>query len=124
MSKRSGTMRMRPSRTAAIAASAMPCMLQNHCGLMRGSITVRVWSTRTWKVKASKPVTSNYRSPGKTIYDTRASCVPQLPMSGFDVSYDRLFYRHGELVRKQKFTWSYNTLTPVVCGKKPGSKQD
>ncbi len=38
-SKRSGTILMRPSRTASPAAFAMSCMLQNHCTLMRGSIT-------------------------------------------------------------------------------------
>ena len=85
----------------------------------QGSITVRVWSTRTYTVKASKPVTSNYRSPGKPIYDESKKCVPQSAMSGFDVRFNRLFYKGKELVKKEPFFWSYNTLTPVVCGKKP-----
>ena len=84
-----------------------------------GSVTVRVWSTKQYTVKASKPVTSNYRAPGPTQYDTSPGCVSQSAMSGFDVSYKRLFYQKGKLVRSQPFTWSYNSLTPVVCGPKP-----
>lgn len=84
-----------------------------------GSVTVRVWSTKWYTVKASDPVRSNYRSPGPTQYDTSPGCVPQSAMSGFDVSYKRLFYRKGELVKSEPFRWSYNTLTPVVCGPKP-----
>ena len=40
-------------------------------------------------------------------------------MSGFDVSFYRLFYEGKKQVKKEKFAWSYNSLTPVVCGKKP-----
>ena len=40
-------------------------------------------------------------------------------MSGFDVRYKRLFYRDGKLIKSEPFFWRYNTLTPVVCGKKP-----
>ena len=85
----------------------------------QGSITVRVWSTKTYTVKASKPVQSNFRAPGKKIYDESKKCVPQSAMSGFDVRYNRLFYKGDKLVKKEPFFWSYNTLTPVVCGKKP-----
>jgi vancomycin resistance protein YoaR len=85
----------------------------------QGSVTVRVWSTKIWDVKASKPVVSNYRYPGATIYDTSAGCIPQDPMEGFDVKYQRLFYKDGKLVKTQDFKWSYDSLTKVVCGKKP-----
>lgn len=90
----------------------------------QGSVTVRVWSTKTYtKVKASEPKVSNWRSPGKTIYDTSKNCVPQSAMSGFDVRYNRLFYQGKKLVKKEPFFWSYNTLTPVVCGEKPDKKK-
>ena len=85
----------------------------------QGSVTVRVWSTKTYTVKASKPVQSNFRAPGKTIYDDSKKCIPQSAMSGFDVRYNRLFYQGKKLVKKEPFFWSYNALTPVVCGKKP-----
>ncbi len=88
-----------------------------------GSITVRVWSTKTYTIKASKPVTSNYRAPGKTVYDTSAKCVPQSAMSGFDVRYNRLFYKGKKLVKKEPFFWAYNSLTAVVCGEKPDKEK-
>jgi vancomycin resistance protein YoaR len=87
----------------------------------QGSVTVRVWSTKVYDVKASKPVRSNYRAPGKPVYDTSAKCVAQSAMSGFDVKYNRLFYQDGKQVRKEPFKWSYNSLTPVICGAKPDS---
>ena len=86
-----------------------------------GSITVRVWSTKRYTVKASTPVRSNYRGPGATQYDSSPGCVPQSAMSGFDVRFKRLFYQGKKLVKSEPFFWRYNSLTPVVCGKKPGS---
>ncbi|MDR3069679.1 MAG: VanW family protein [Propionibacteriaceae bacterium] len=85
----------------------------------QGSVTVRVWSTKKYTVKSSKPVKSNYRQPGEKVYDTSKECVAQSAMSGFDVRFDRLFYEDGKLVKKEPFKWSYNSLTPVVCGEKP-----
>ena len=87
----------------------------------QGSITVKVWSTKVYTIKASTPVRSNYRSPGATVYDTSPGCVPQSAMSGFDVRFKRLFYKGGKLVKTEPFFWRYSTLTPVVCGKKPGA---
>ncbi len=81
----------------------------------QGSITVRVWSTKTYTVKATKPVTSNYRSPGPAIKDNSPVCTPQSGMSGFTVNYKREFYKGGKLVRSEPFKWTYNTLTPVTC---------
>ena len=86
----------------------------------QGSITVKVWSTKVYTIKASTPVRSNYRSPAATVYDASPGCVPQSAMSGFDVRFNRLFYKGGKLVRTEPFFWRYSTLTPVVCGKKPG----
>lgn len=84
-----------------------------------GSITVQVWSTKRYTIKSSTPIRSNYRAPGKTIYDDSSGCTPQSAMSGFDVRFDRLFYEGKKLVKREPFKWSYNSLTPVVCGKKP-----
>ncbi len=84
-----------------------------------GSVTVRVWSTKRYTVKASSPVRSNYRGPGAVRYDSSPGCVPQSAMSGFDVRFNRLFYQGKKLVKSEPFFWRYNTLTPVVCGKKP-----
>lgn len=85
----------------------------------QGSVTVKVWSTKRYTIKTTTPVRSNYRSPAATQYDESPGCVPQSAMSGFDVRYKRLFYVGKKLVKSEPFFWSYNTLTPVVCGKKP-----
>lgn len=84
-----------------------------------GSVTVRVWSTKRYTIKATTPVRSNYRGPGPTQYDSSPGCVPQSAMSGFDVRFKRLFYEGKKLVKSEPFFWRYNSLTPVVCGKKP-----
>lgn len=80
-----------------------------------GKVTVRIWSTKVYDVKASDPVQSDFRSPGATIHDDSPGCVAQSAMSGFTVNYNRLFYQNGKLVRTEPFTWTYNSLTPVVC---------
>jgi vancomycin resistance protein YoaR len=96
----------------------MQASITGHTG-STGSVTVKVWSTKRYTIKASKPVRSNYRAPGKTIYDDSPKCLPQSAMSGFDVRHYRLFYQGKKLVKRELFKWSYNSLTPVVCGKKP-----
>jgi vancomycin resistance protein YoaR len=85
----------------------------------QGSVTVRVWSTKVYEIKSSDPVQSNWRAPGKTVYDESKGCVAQSAMSGFDVRFNREFYKDGKLVKTEPFKWSYNSLTKVVCGKKP-----
>ncbi|MGC4154911.1 MAG: VanW family protein [Propionicimonas sp.] len=90
----------------------------------QGSVTIRVWSTKTYtKVVATKPKQSNWRAPGKTIYNKSKDCVPQSAMSGFDVRYERHFYQGKKVVKKEPFFWAYNSLTPVVCGEDPAKKK-
>lgn len=81
----------------------------------QGSITVRVWSTKTYTVKATKPVQSNFKSPGPAIEDKSKVCSPQSGMTGFRVDFKRQFFKGDKLVRSEPFTWTYNTLTPVKC---------
>ncbi|MFV0451401.1 MAG: VanW family protein [Propioniciclava sp.] len=80
-----------------------------------GKVTVRIWSTKIYDIKATEPERSNFRSGGATIHDDSAVCSPQSAMTGFTVDYKRLFYQKGKLVRTEPFTWTYNSLTPVVC---------
>ncbi len=85
----------------------------------KGSITVRVWSTKTYDVKSSSLNRSNYRQ-GRVRYDTSPKCHAQAPSPGFDVNYTRYFYKNGSLVRKEPFFWRYSPTDKVVCGPKPG----
>ena len=89
----------------------------------QGSVTVRVWSTKVYDVKATEPVKSNIKKPGPTIKDDSAVCSPQSGMDGFTVNYSRQFFQGGKLVKTEPFKWTYNTLTPVECTN-PNAKRD
>lgn len=81
----------------------------------RGSITVTMWSTKTWdKVTSTTPAKSNFTT-GRDLVDTSASCEPQVPAQGFDVSYSRLFYRDGEVAKRQNFSWRYGPTDRIRC---------
>jgi vancomycin resistance protein YoaR len=84
----------------------------------RGSITVKMWSTKTYdKIVATKPIKSNFTS-GREITDDSRDCEPTSPVQGFDVRYQRLFYRDGSVVRRENFRWTYAPTNKVTC-KKP-----
>ena len=81
----------------------------------RGSITVRMWSTKTYdKVVATKPVRSNFPT-GRDIEDDAPDCEPQAPVPGFDVRYSRLFYTDGEVVKRERFFWRYAPTDRIRC---------
>ncbi len=82
----------------------------------RGSMTVKMWSTKTWdKVESTTPRKSNFTT-GRDITDTSGSCEPQAPAQGFDVSYARLFYRDGKVARRENFSWRYGPTDRISCG--------
>jgi hypothetical protein len=77
----------------------------------RGSITVRMWSTKTYdKVVSTTPVKSNFTS-GKDVKDDSPKCEPMVAVQGFDVSYQRLFYE-GARSRGEGFHWRYAPTGP------------
>ncbi len=81
----------------------------------KGSITVRMWSTKTYdKVVATKPVKSNFTT-GRDITDDSAKCESQSPVPGFDVRYSRLFYNDGKVVKRESFYWRYAPTNRVTC---------
>lgn len=81
----------------------------------RGSITVTMWSTKTWdKVTSTTPAKSSFTT-GRDLVDDSASCEPQAPAQGFDVSYSRLFYRDGEVAKRQNFSWRYGPTDRIRC---------
>ena len=81
----------------------------------KGSITVRMWSTKTYdKVVATEPSRSNFTS-GRDIEDDSPDCEPQSPVQGFDVRYARLFYRDGSVVKRENFYWRYAPTDRVRC---------
>ena len=81
----------------------------------RGSITVRMWSTKTYdKVLATEPVKSNFTS-GRDVEDDSPDCEPMTPVAGFDVDYQRLFYSGGAIVKRESFHWRYAPTDRVTC---------
>ncbi len=81
----------------------------------KGSITVRMWSTKTYEIKSADATRSNYTT-GTTIYDDSAACEAQAPVPGFDADYSRTFLRHGTKVKTEKFHWRYAPTNRIVCG--------
>jgi vancomycin resistance protein YoaR len=87
----------------------------------RGSITVRMWSTKTYdKVAATAPIKSNFTT-GRDIKDDSKDCEPTSPVRGFDVRFQRLFYQDGSVVRRENFSWRYEPTDRVIC-EKPKSR--
>jgi vancomycin resistance protein YoaR len=86
-----------------------------------GSITVKMWSTKTYdKVAATRPVKSNFTT-GREIKDDSKKCQPTSPVKGFDVRYQRLFYQNGSVIRRENFFWRYAPTNRVTC-EKPKSR--
>jgi vancomycin resistance protein YoaR len=84
----------------------------------RGSITVRIWGTKTWDITAGKSARYNPTQAG-TIYNDKPGCETHPPEGGFDVKVYRYFNRNGVRIKTETFTTHYNPADRVVCGKKP-----
>lgn len=83
----------------------------------QGSITVTMWSTKSYdKVVSTTPARSRVTT-GRDLTDDSPNCEAQEPVAGFDVSYSRLFYRDGRVVRREHFSWRYAPTDRVRCAK-------
>jgi vancomycin resistance protein YoaR len=81
----------------------------------KGSITVRMWSTKTYdKVIATDPIRSNVTT-GRDVSDNAPGCEPQSPAPGFDVRYSRLFSNDGKVVKRENFYWRYAPTDRIRC---------
>ena len=81
----------------------------------QGSITVTMWSTKTYdKVVSTKPVRSGFTT-GRDRTDKSADCEAQEPVAGFNVSFTRLFYRDDAIVRRERFSWRYAPTDRIRC---------
>jgi len=81
----------------------------------KGSITVRMWSTKVWdEVRATDPVKTNFTEPATRV-STDPKCEPQGANQGFDVSYTRQFIRGGKVAREEKFSWHYAPEDKITC---------
>lgn len=81
----------------------------------RGSVTFRIWSTKTWdKVTSTDLVKSDYYN-GTERVSTAANCEPQAPQQGFTVTYKRLFHKGGKVVKEEPFRWKYSAGDRITC---------
>ena len=80
----------------------------------RGSITVRMWSTKTYdKVDSTTPRRSNFTIRPEPRGRLRPTACRESPVQGFDVSYQRRFYQDGK--RRQA-----GELLLALCTDRPG----
>jgi hypothetical protein len=88
-------------------------------------VNVTFYGTKTWDITATRSGRSNFRTP-KTVYDDQPGCVSQGANGGFDVSVGREFRKPGSktLVKKETFNAVYNAEDQIICGPKPGAKDD
>lgn len=85
-------------------------------GRSRGELTVSMWSTKYWDIKAKQSPQRNWRAPA-TIESKAPDCQPQLPSSGFDVDVTRIWIQDGKTIRTEKVTTKYNPAARIVCVK-------
>lgn len=81
----------------------------------KGSITVKMWSTKTYDEVTSSALKKSNFTTGRTIDDDDSDCEPQAPVRGFDVNYSRIFRNDGKTVKTEKFFWRYAPTDRVVC---------
>ncbi len=81
----------------------------------QGSMTVRIWSQKTWeRVTATETQRSNYTQGGERVA-TGANCEPQAPIQGFTATYQRLFWQNGAVAKREDFRWTYSAGDRIRC---------
>lgn len=87
-------------------------------GGKRGSVTVRIWSTKYWTVKTETSGRYDLTSP-RRIYDDKAGCVAQAGSSGFDVDVRRWVYHNGVEKKDENDHVVYKPENNIICGPAP-----
>ena len=81
----------------------------------KGSITVRMWSTKTYdKVVATDPVRSNFTT-GRDIEDDAPGCESRVSGARLRRQVSRLFYDDGKVVKRERFYWRYAPTNRITC---------
>jgi vancomycin resistance protein YoaR len=83
-------------------------------GVSGNAITVTFHGTKVWDIESVKGPRRNVVQP-RTIVDDRASCVPQTPTPGFDVTVTRIFKKNGATVKTSSFNTHYIPEDNVRC---------
>jgi vancomycin resistance protein YoaR len=81
----------------------------------QGSITVKMWSTKTYdEIESSALKKSNFTT-GRNVTDDDPKCEPQAPVQGFTVNYSRIFRNDGKTVKTEPFRWTYAPTDRITC---------
>ncbi|NAZ88293.1 VanW family protein, partial [Kineococcus indalonis] len=90
-------------------------------GISGNQLTVSMYGTKRWDVRAEKSGRYNTRAP-RTVYDTGRGCSPQSPNTGFDVTVTRVMTPVGG-GPEQRESWetTYNAQNRIVCGPDPAT---
>ncbi|WP_432506365.1 VanW family protein [Kineococcus arenarius] len=90
-------------------------------GISGNQLTVSMYGTKRWDVRALKSARSNIRTP-RTIYDTSSDCSPQSSNTGFDVTVTRVMTPvGGGAEQRESWTTRYNAQNRIVCGPDPAT---
>ncbi len=90
-------------------------------GISGNQLTVSMYGTKRWDVRAEKSPRRNIRTP-RTIYDTSSDCSPQSSNTGFDVTVTRVMTPvGGGAEQRESWTTTYNAQNRVVCGPDPAT---
>lgn len=84
----------------------------------RGAMTVQMWGTKEFDVKAGASARRNFREP-KTKYDPSPDCQGQSPLRGFDIDIYRTLSKGGQVVKRETDTAVYQAADRIICGEDP-----
>jgi vancomycin resistance protein YoaR len=82
----------------------------------QGAMNVRMWSTKTWDIKAGESSRYNFTSH-KVRHLPPQNCEPNSGYGGFDIDVYRFFYKHGskKLDHKETMHTHYIPSDTVIC---------
>lgn len=82
----------------------------------RGTITFKIWSKKTYdKVVSTELKKSDFYTGKDRVVTGDPKCEPQAPIRGFTVTWQRLFYQGGKVVKTEDYRWKYNAGDRITC---------
>ncbi|MEH0986000.1 VanW family protein [Micromonospora sp. CPCC 205556] len=84
------------------------------------TITVSMWSTKIYdSVKTEYGPRRNITQP-KTVYlEPGPKCIAAVGSEGFTQDAFRVIKKDGKVVKREKFTWTYDAEPKFICGPEP-----
>jgi vancomycin resistance protein YoaR len=82
--------------------------------LAGNDITVQFYGVKTYDVQSITGPRRNVVKP-RTINDDSATCVPQSPSDGFDITVTRVIRRNGAVVKREDYNTHYIPEDRVIC---------